>query len=538
MDNGHVAQRTPTRDDLESASRSHRSLSARQREVLDLLTVGKTNPEISEHLGMTLDGAKWHVSQVLWKLGFTSRDEAAAFRRWQLARRNRVWPPPSLRDPRWSVVGALLVLCLAAFALTRTGADHIVPLDGSSKLVEVAPTGDSVSRHSVIEITFSEAQDADNPADLVSIEPAIEGTFSWTSDRTLVFRPTSPGLVQGQRYRVRIKTKSGTAEETTVTETFITAPLATVETVTPANGDTGAPGDTKISIQFSGPVVSPSFVGEEQAEPVIVFDPPIEGSGEWLDTSLYRFTPDELAPNSEYTATIVDGLEFALDGNSEGEFTWTFRTYKPAIESMFPTFNMPYASPRQEVTIRFNQPMSRASAEAGFAMRLSTGGSSATVQGTFVWLEDDSVVVFRPTGELKLGTSYQVDVSRGLVAATGEPKTERPGTVVFTTIGPAMVAATQPSDGAVAVEAQEVEIRFLNPMDVTSMDGLITVSGFNASDIQLAWNDDDTIVRFTIELAPATEYTVSIAKSGTNIFGLPLAPKEFSFTTSEAPDRN
>jgi DNA-binding CsgD family transcriptional regulator len=51
----------------------------RQREVLDLLARGKTNPEIAEALGVSLAGAKWHVSEVMSKLGVTSRDDAANY---------------------------------------------------------------------------------------------------------------------------------------------------------------------------------------------------------------------------------------------------------------------------------------------------------------------------------------------------------------------------------------------------------------------------------------------------------------------------
>lgn len=44
---------------------------------MQLLERGMTNPQIAETLGITLDGAKYHVSQVLSKLGASSREEAA-----------------------------------------------------------------------------------------------------------------------------------------------------------------------------------------------------------------------------------------------------------------------------------------------------------------------------------------------------------------------------------------------------------------------------------------------------------------------------
>ncbi|MCK9517751.1 MAG: LuxR C-terminal-related transcriptional regulator [Dehalococcoidia bacterium] len=47
-------------------------LNERQQTVLALIAKGKTNPEIAESLGMTLDGAKWNVSEIL---GMTRDDE-------------------------------------------------------------------------------------------------------------------------------------------------------------------------------------------------------------------------------------------------------------------------------------------------------------------------------------------------------------------------------------------------------------------------------------------------------------------------------
>lgn len=51
----------------------------RQREVLDLLVRRFTNAQIASTLQISLDGAKWHVSEIITKLGVDSRDEAADY---------------------------------------------------------------------------------------------------------------------------------------------------------------------------------------------------------------------------------------------------------------------------------------------------------------------------------------------------------------------------------------------------------------------------------------------------------------------------
>jgi len=69
------------------------SLTSRQREVWRLVARGHTNAEIADILGISLDGAKWHVGELLTRLDASSRDELAD--RWlaerSVATRSRRW---------------------------------------------------------------------------------------------------------------------------------------------------------------------------------------------------------------------------------------------------------------------------------------------------------------------------------------------------------------------------------------------------------------------------------------------------------------
>jgi NarL family two-component system response regulator LiaR len=60
-------------------------LTEREREVLALMTKGLNNAQIAEQLVVSLSTTKFHVSNILTKLGVTSRAEAVA-----LAVRNRI----------------------------------------------------------------------------------------------------------------------------------------------------------------------------------------------------------------------------------------------------------------------------------------------------------------------------------------------------------------------------------------------------------------------------------------------------------------
>jgi DNA-binding CsgD family transcriptional regulator len=55
------------------------ALTEREREVFELLRRGLTNEEIAGRLNISVAGAKYHVSQILSKLGVVTREEAAAW---------------------------------------------------------------------------------------------------------------------------------------------------------------------------------------------------------------------------------------------------------------------------------------------------------------------------------------------------------------------------------------------------------------------------------------------------------------------------
>ena len=95
-------------------------LTPRQWEVLDLVRRGLSDQEIADALDLTLGGAKYHVSEILTKLGVSSREEAAA------------WQPPEGRPTRWGralalslavkIAGAAVVIAAAAGVACSRGA--------------------------------------------------------------------------------------------------------------------------------------------------------------------------------------------------------------------------------------------------------------------------------------------------------------------------------------------------------------------------------------------------------------------------------
>src|SRR3989304_3856281 len=83
-------------------------LTPRQWEVLELLREGLTNEQIADRLGISLDGAKFHVSEILGRLGLSSREAAAVWRPeerrpwWASGLALLGWPVRRLAWPLWA----------------------------------------------------------------------------------------------------------------------------------------------------------------------------------------------------------------------------------------------------------------------------------------------------------------------------------------------------------------------------------------------------------------------------------------------------
>lgn len=93
--------------------------------MLGLIAAGRTNGEIAERLGITLDGAKWHVSEILAIFDVQSREEAVDI--WQSER--------SLGSRIAHSVRALLLPVLAHKTLAAGAAATVVIVAGAAGII-------------------------------------------------------------------------------------------------------------------------------------------------------------------------------------------------------------------------------------------------------------------------------------------------------------------------------------------------------------------------------------------------------------------
>ena len=138
----------------------------------------------------------------------------------------------------------------------------------------------------------------------------------------------------------------------------------------PAADSTEVAANTAVTVIFNRPVVPLTSLGQQASLPQpLTFLPTVKGQGEWLNTSIYSFKPDEgFIPATLYKARIAAGLKDTTGGLLKEDYTWEFTTQLPAAVVTDPADKAPYVGPRSPVVVTFNQPMNHKSVEASFSL--------------------------------------------------------------------------------------------------------------------------------------------------------------------------
>jgi alpha-2-macroglobulin len=441
----------------------------------------------------------------------------------------KAWFGAQLRDPRWLVIAGVALVSVVVTVLTWD--QHRTVTRPEAAAFSVSPTGDDVARLAPIRVTFAKAPSERDGAQVLQLEPAVAGRYAWLSDRTLLFQPDYPGLLRGKTYTVKVSARPEAGLGHAVEQQFTTSGALTVVQAIPSDGGTEVPSNAKVIVQFSRSVAPLTLLGEQKNGPVIAFDPPLEGTGEWLNTSLYRFTPQSLPPNTTYHLRIAAGLTSAADGALKDDYNWSFTTESPAVASITPDNATIYAGPRQQVVVTFNQAMDHVSVESGLRVTDAKGG---VVAGKLLWSAAGDAVTFTPSAALAQAGEYVVAAPQGLKGANGGA-TKADRTSSFTTVGPPSITSTQPASGNTKAERFGISFQFSNPMDTDSFDGRVSVSGFTPDEVNQALNSSEQNLYVSLTLKPSSAYTVSLAAGIVDRYGQPLPPKTFSFRTGALP---
>ncbi len=396
-----------------------------------------------------------------------------------------------------------------------------------------------------VELTFDQPMDRASVEAAFTISPSVAGRFSWSDERTVAFAAET-ALRRGESYQVTLAATARNAEGKTMEDpaefSFSTVGFLRVSQVQPPPGTEDVSPDSVITVVFNRPVVPLTAVAAQAELPQpLTLTPPVEGQGEWLNTSIYVFRPAQgLLPATGYTARVDAGLSDTTGGVMEDEYSWSFSTLRPAILSLSPGENDRYVGPSDVISVTFNQPMNHASAEEHLTLRSDRG---ETVAGTFRWSGGETpssveTMAFVPDEPLPRGVSYDVLVRAGALAQTEGASLSEGKTWRFQTVNEPGLISSRPTDGQENWWVYEdVSFVFASPMDTKAFTDYLRIEpSIPITDVYTYWSEYDTQVQIGFPKEPASPYSITLSADTPDKHGAPLGIGVLiRFTTGDLP---
>lgn len=320
----------------------------------------------------------------------------------------------------------MAVLTIVGFVLLSNKIDSIPPL--------ILHAGSTIAAESPIIIPFSDPMDILSVETSFSIDPPIEGTFTWEEDTTMIFQPKTH-FKEKQKYYVTFQetamTKQGVAIPRAYKHAFTVLPPLALEKTIPKDGEEMITKSNTFSVYFDRNLEKND--DESTFSQYFSIDPPIEGI--WKKKPSYVvFTADQPFQKGEvFLVTIKKGI-LAHDGSTLSTDTViSFSTPAPKITSSIPEDTDTQWNPTNELSLHWNQ---QVDLDTLFPKLHITeeNDEPESFFGTIIFDEfDNTIVTVIPSPELKEETTYILSIDSGVKSLFGSRTMEEDNTITFTT---------------------------------------------------------------------------------------------------------
>jgi uncharacterized protein YfaS (alpha-2-macroglobulin family) len=411
---------------------------------------------------------------------------------------------------------------------TATAELEPLVIDWPPQIVASDPaSGEEMPLDSVFTVRFDQPMDQSSVEAAWDIEPAVDGQFEWPQPDTVLFTPQKE-LQHNSQYRVRIEESAEAETGMTLGEPFefmsTTIGDLTINQTIPEDGTGNVGTDGAVTVVFNRPVVPLTSSGQQADLPQpLILDPAVEGEGNWVSTSIYRFEPgpEGFAGGTTYRATVDAGLMDITGAELQSSVSWLFTTQNPDVLLISPPHEASLVPPTRPISITFNMPMDRASTQG--AVSLSPGTTL-----DFEWQDEDRLLVATPQEALDLETEYELTVGQSALSASGQAGLDNASTTTFTTVPFPAVKRTYPANGEeVSPWQYGISIEFVSPMDPDTLEDRIIIDP-QPEEVSYYYNEwidefDPSNSNFSLninfELERNSEYVVTIPGDAADPFG-------------------
>ena len=401
----------------------------------------------------------------------------------------------------------------------------------------------------------------------------IKGIFEWKNPSKVIFKPAEP-LQRDSKYRLILKSSLLSnffipmmSSQTEYLISFHTISNPKVVVSTPHTIDVND--DVPVRVIFDRPMIPLTTVeNKEELKPAFTIDPPIEGEGRWLGTTVYEFKPSESYELAyDYNVLIDNNLKSVDGGELAEDFSWTFSSPSPRVVAVEPSDGTRYVNPNESIKIYFNQPVDIDSFVSNSDIGRIYGRSMRYLKGSFkrIDLSDNiidkyseyknlfglefeldekmedgvtyqvSIDSCKPKAIEKEGLGYKISVEFCIKSENGLKELEGDHYSEFTVISKPVLRFwdVTPENGAKDVqEKYTIEIPFDTPMDENSFDNNLFITPNPEQKPSYYFSNYQNTLTINTPLQRSTKYRITINKNAKDIYGTSLGKSHtFSFTT-------
>jgi hypothetical protein len=394
----------------------------------------------------------------------------------------------------------------------------------SPVVVQHSPsTGEEMPLDGRVELIFDRAMDKASVERAIELSPAVAGRFLWPDSRTVQFVPAS--LDRDTSYHLYVGQGARDTQGATLSGAyrfrFQTVGYLEVSQVIPAPDSKEVEADSTITVMFNRPVV-PLVALEQQGDlpDPLVLDPPVEGRGEWLNTSIYVWRPNRPLPGgTRFTGRIAAGLSDVTGGLLADDYVWSFTTQPPKVVWTTPqTEGDRPVRPDTEIRVTFDQPIDLESATQAFSLRRE-GLLGSQVRGQIEVYTD--TLVFTPRERLDFDRTYTARMEAGVTSASGGTGMREAYEWSFKTAPLPRIVRTEPRNGERSASPYTAfQIVFNTVIDPdTVMPNLEMTPPLSPTQVYTYFNEWNYTFVLGFGAQPSTDYQVRIGPDIADPYG-------------------
>ncbi|GAB4477389.1 MAG: hypothetical protein Kow0088_16220 [Anaerolineales bacterium] len=407
-------------------------------------------------------------------------------------------------------------------------------------LVETDPLpGEKLAIDGEIKLYFNQAMDAASLEAALSSDPSLPADFEWEEADILIFRPRQQ-LDPEQPLRLTLantaKAQNGLSLPEALTIEYETVSFLRVTQRIPENATQEVRADAAVIAAFNQPVIALGNESNAKAAFTVLTEDgqPVEGAGEWLNTSTYLFRAQPAFVGGKTYRVQFDPALKSLGGAPlQSPLTeWTFSVAYPRVLEISPSDGETNVRLDSQVRVTFSQPMEPSSVEQGFALFDSLGN---VVQGEFEWNEEGTEVIFSPRPLLQRDQLYTLRLSAE-IRAIGDVSLQTDTQVSWRTLPAFDLLGTDPANEGEKLPYESVRFYFSSPLaDNNDLERYFHITP-SVSNLSVWWDNQNWAAMVSADFDPSQDYTIEVSPDLTDAYGARLGRSvQISFRTAPLP---